>query len=143
MHICMVKASKTAEANCGLTRSFYAKTNAIYRFYTYELVIDDAPTIVYGCIGQSKIWGYKVWPSNPSGTQADFYINLRRTLVLKSAENASFMLFLVSDRTNGQFWLCSTSLHNPCSSSQILDLCDVSSIVYGQVGCVDSVYGVG
>ena len=37
------------------------QTNAIYRFYTYELVIDDAPTIVYGCIGQSKIWGYSVF----------------------------------------------------------------------------------
>ena len=46
--------------------------------------------------------------------------------------------FLVSDRTNGHFWLCSTSLHNPCSSSQLLDLCDGSSIVYGQIGCVDS-----
>ena len=57
----------------------------------------------------------KVWPTNPSGKHSDFYTNLRRTLVLKLAKNASFMLFLVSDRTNGQFWLCSTSLHNPCS----------------------------
>ena len=53
------------------------------------------------------------------------------------------MLFLVSDRTNGQFWQCSTSKQKPCSRGQILDLCDDSSIVYGQVGCVDSVYGVG
>ena len=51
------------------------------------------------------------------------------------------MLFLVSDRTNGQFWQCSTSKQKPCSRGQLLDLCDDSSIVYGQVGCVDSVYG--
>ena len=50
----------TAEANYGLTGLFYAQTIAIYRFYTYDLVIDDAPTIVYGCIGHSKIWGYCV-----------------------------------------------------------------------------------
>ena len=36
----------------------------------------------------------KVWPTNPSVKQADFYINLRRTSVLKLAKNASFMLFL-------------------------------------------------
>ena len=39
----MVKASNTAEANYGLTPLFYAQTNAIYRFYVYDLVIDDAP----------------------------------------------------------------------------------------------------
>ena len=44
----MVKASNTANANYALTPSFYAQTNAIYRFYTYQLVIDDAPTIAYG-----------------------------------------------------------------------------------------------
>ena len=45
---CMVKASNTADANYALTPSFYAQTNAIYRIYTYQLVIDDDPTIVYG-----------------------------------------------------------------------------------------------
>ena len=51
------------------------------------------------------------------------------------------MLFLVSDRTNGQFWQCSTSKQKPCSRGQLLDLCDDSSIEYGQIGCVDFVYG--
>ena len=30
-------------ANYALTGLFYAQTNAIYRFYVYDLVIDDAP----------------------------------------------------------------------------------------------------
>ena len=34
-----------------------------------------------------------VRPINPSVKQADFYINLRRNLVLKSAENASCLCF--------------------------------------------------
>jgi hypothetical protein len=55
MHICMVKASNTAEACYGLTRLFYAQTNAVYRFYGYDLVIDDALAIVYAIIGHCKI----------------------------------------------------------------------------------------
>ena len=51
----MVKASNTAEANYGLTHFFYAKTNAVYRFYGYDLVIDDALAIVYAIIGHCKI----------------------------------------------------------------------------------------
>ena len=42
MHNCMVKASNNAEANYGLTGLIYARTNAVYRFYGYDLVIDDA-----------------------------------------------------------------------------------------------------
>ena len=42
MHNCMVKASNNAEANYGLTALLYARTNAVYRFYGYDLVIDDA-----------------------------------------------------------------------------------------------------
>ena len=42
------KHGDTAVANCAPTSLFYAQTNAIYRFYTYQLVIDDAPTIVDG-----------------------------------------------------------------------------------------------
>jgi len=47
-HFVWLKHGDTAEANYGLTVLFYAQTIAIYRFYTYQLVIDDAPTIVYG-----------------------------------------------------------------------------------------------
>ena len=57
MHICMVKASKTcltADANYGLTGILYAQTNTIYRFYGYELVIDDAPAIIYACTAIAK-----------------------------------------------------------------------------------------
>ena len=43
---CMVKQYNTAEANNSLTAFFYAQTNAIYRFYVYDLVIDDALAIV-------------------------------------------------------------------------------------------------
>ena len=43
---CMVKACNTADANYSLTALFYAQTNAIYRFYVYDLVID--PTIIHG-----------------------------------------------------------------------------------------------
>ena len=43
---CMVKAYNSAEANYSLTALFYAQTNAIYRFYVYDLVIDDALAIV-------------------------------------------------------------------------------------------------
>ena len=43
---CMVKQYNTAEANNSLTALFYAQTNAIYRFYVYDLVIDDALAIV-------------------------------------------------------------------------------------------------
>ena len=55
MHNCMVKASNTAEANYGLTPLFYVQTNAVYRFYGYDLVIDDALAIVYAIIGHCKI----------------------------------------------------------------------------------------
>ena len=55
MHNCMVKASNTAEANYGLTRLFYVQINAVYRFYGYDLVIDDALAIVYAIIGHCKI----------------------------------------------------------------------------------------
>ena len=55
MHISMVKASNTAEANYGLTPLFYVQTNAVYRFYGYDLVIDDALAIVYAIIGHCKI----------------------------------------------------------------------------------------
>ena len=44
----MVKASNTAVANYAPTSLFYTQTNAVYRFYTYQLVIDDAPAIVDG-----------------------------------------------------------------------------------------------
>ena len=44
---CMVKACNTADANYSLTALFHAQTNAIYRFYVYDLVIDD-PTIIHG-----------------------------------------------------------------------------------------------
>ena len=47
-HFVWLKHGDTAEANYGLTALFYAQTIAIYRFYTYQLVIDDAPTIAYG-----------------------------------------------------------------------------------------------
>jgi len=63
MHSCMVKASKTcltADANYGLTGLFYAQTNTIYRFYGYELVIDDAPAIIYASIGHCKIWDQQI-----------------------------------------------------------------------------------
>ena len=50
----MVKASNTAEANYGLTRFFYAKTNAVYRFYGYDLIIDDALAIVYALLAIAK-----------------------------------------------------------------------------------------
>ena len=33
--------------NYGLTGLLYAQTNTIYRFYVYDLVIDDAPAIIY------------------------------------------------------------------------------------------------
>ena len=59
----MVKASKTcwtADANYGLTRLFYAQTNTIYRFYGYDLVIDDALAIVYAIIGHCKIWPHQI-----------------------------------------------------------------------------------
>ena len=63
------------------------------------------------------------------------------TQYLKFASPPGQLLFSLSEN-NGQFWQCPTNIHNPYSSSQLLDLFDVSSIVYGQVGCVDSVYGV-
>ena len=63
MHSCMVKASKTcltADANYGLTGLLYAQTNTIYRFYVYDLVIDDAPAIIYASIGHCKIWDQQI-----------------------------------------------------------------------------------
>jgi len=66
----MVKASNTANANYALTPSFYAQTNAIYRFYTYQLVIDDAPTIAYG----------QYWPlQNLTSTNLSMGSSCRRT----------------------------------------------------------------
>ena len=47
-HFVWWKHGDTAVANCAPKSLFYAQTNAIYRFYTYQLVIDDAPTIVDG-----------------------------------------------------------------------------------------------
>ena len=52
---CMVKQYNTAEANNSLTALFYAQTNAIYRFYVYDLVIDDTPAVVCASIGHCKI----------------------------------------------------------------------------------------
>ena len=63
MHSCMVKASKTcltADANYGLTGLLYAQTNTIYRFYVYDLVIDDAQAIIYASIGHCKIWHQQI-----------------------------------------------------------------------------------
>ena len=60
MHNCMVKASNTSEANYGLTRLFYVQINAVYRFYGYDLVIDDALAIVYAIIGHCKIWPHQI-----------------------------------------------------------------------------------
>ena len=63
MYICMVKASKTcltADANYGLTGLLYAQTNTTYRFYVYDLVIDDAPAIIYASIGHCKIWDQQI-----------------------------------------------------------------------------------
>ena len=44
----------------GLTGLLYAQTNTIYRFYVYDLVIDDAPAIIYASIGQFKIWDQQI-----------------------------------------------------------------------------------
>ena len=87
------------------------------------------------------LFRYKLWPTELRSNNVEpckFYVGPKYLNWPKTPPSC----FLVSDRTNGQFWQCSTNLHNPCSSSQLLDLCDDSSIVYGQVGCIDSVYGV-
>ena len=47
-HFVWWKHGDTAEAKYALTPLFYVQTSAIYRFYTYQLVIDDAPAIVHG-----------------------------------------------------------------------------------------------